>query len=75
MDAGGKTDEEVALEWLAAMEEWMKELGFIMNITELGATKEMILMLNTGLEQPDWLHISSEKFELRRWNGDMKFFV
>ena len=31
----------------------MKELGLIMNITELGATKEMILMLNTGLEQPD----------------------
>ena len=41
MDAGGKTDEEVALEGLAAMEEWMKELGLIMNITELGATKEI----------------------------------
>ena len=48
MDAGGKTDEEVALEGLAAMEEWMKELGLIMNITELGATKEMLRDLVKG---------------------------
>ena len=48
VDAGGKTDEEVALEGLAAMEEWMKELGLIMNITELGATKEMLPDLVKG---------------------------
>ena len=48
MDASGKTDEEVAVEGLAAMEEWMKELGLIMNITELGATKEMLPDLVKG---------------------------
>ena len=48
VDAGGKTDEEVALEGRAAMEEWMKELGLIMNITELGATKEMLPDLVKG---------------------------
>ncbi len=48
VDANGKTDEEVALEGLAAMENWMKELGLIMNITELGATKEMLPDLVRG---------------------------
>ena len=42
VDATGKTDEQVALEGLTAMENWMKELGLVMNITELGATKDMI---------------------------------
>lgn len=37
-----KSDEEVAKEGLAAMEKWMKELGLAMNISELGATKDMI---------------------------------
>lgn len=37
----GKTDREVAEEGLAAMENWMKGLGLVMNITDLGATKEM----------------------------------
>ena len=48
VDAAGKTDEEVALEGLAAMENWMKELGLVMNITELGATKEMLPDLVKG---------------------------
>lgn len=48
VDAAGKTDEEVALEGLAAMESWMKELGLVMNITELGATKEMLPDLVKG---------------------------
>ena len=38
----GKTDEQVAKEGLAAMESWMKELGLVMNISELGATEDMI---------------------------------
>lgn len=38
----GKTDEEVAEEGLKAMEDWMKELGLAMNISELGATEDMI---------------------------------
>ena len=38
----GKTDEEVAAEGLNAMEAWMKKLGLVMNITDLGATEDMI---------------------------------
>lgn len=38
----GKADEEIAEEGLKAMEDWMKELGLSMKISELGATKDMI---------------------------------
>lgn len=38
----GKSDQQIAEEGLAAMESWMKELGLVMNITELGATEKMI---------------------------------
>lgn len=38
----GKTDEEIAEEGLKAMEDWMKELGLAMKISELGATKDII---------------------------------
>lgn len=38
----GKTDEQLANEGLDAMESWMKEIGLVMNISELGATEEMI---------------------------------
>ena len=41
IDDTNKSKEEVAALGLNAMEEWMKQLGLIMNITELGATKEM----------------------------------
>ena len=42
VDPAGKSDEEIANEGLACMEGWMKELGLVMNITELGANEEMI---------------------------------
>ena len=48
VDATGKTDEEVACEGLTEMENWMKELGLVLNITELGATKDMIPDLVKG---------------------------
>lgn len=38
----GKTEEAVASEGLAAMENWMEKIGLVMNITELGATEEML---------------------------------
>ena len=38
----GKTDEQIANEGLNAMKAWMKELGLTMNISELGATEDMI---------------------------------
>lgn len=37
-----KTDEQIALEGLSAMESWMKELGLVLNISELGATEDML---------------------------------
>lgn len=42
VDTVGKTDAQIAEEGLGAMENWMKELGLVMNITELGATEDMI---------------------------------
>ena len=42
VDPAGKTDEQTATEGLAAMEGWMKELGLVMNISQLGASAEMI---------------------------------
>ncbi|GKU24261.1 iron-containing alcohol dehydrogenase [Clostridium folliculivorans] len=38
----GKTDEEVALEGLDLMEAYMREIGLVMNINDLGATEEMV---------------------------------
>ena len=38
----GKTDEQVANEGLAAMEEWMKKIGVALSLSELGATEDMI---------------------------------
>lgn len=38
----GKTDEEIALEGLARMEEYMQDLGLVMHLAELGVTPDMI---------------------------------
>ena len=60
VDAAGKTDEQIAEEGLAAMEAWMKELGLVMNITELGANEEMLeglaestIILEGGYKVPE----------------------
>lgn len=42
VDPQGKTEEEIAAEGLDAMEAWMKEIGVIMNIRELGVTENML---------------------------------
>lgn len=59
VETAGKTDEQIAEEGLAAMESWMKELGLVMNITELGAKEEMLeglaestLILDGGYRVP-----------------------
>ena len=36
----GKTDETIAEEGLAAMEAWMRRIGLVMNVSELGVTDE-----------------------------------
>ena len=42
IDPKGKTDKETALAGLDAMEQWMRELGLAMSLSELGATEDMI---------------------------------
>lgn len=42
VDPSGKSDEEIAAAGLRAMEAWMKEIGLVMSIQELGVTEEMI---------------------------------
>lgn len=42
VDPKGKTDEQIATEGLDAMEAWMREIGCVMNITELGCDESML---------------------------------
>ena len=65
VDATGKTDEQVASEGLTAMENWMKELGLVLSITELGATKDMIpdLVKGTVVMPGDYKVLDSDEIE------------
>ena len=56
----GKTDEQLANEGLSAMESWMKEIGLVMNLKDLGTTEDMIegiadatIILNGGYKVLD----------------------
>lgn len=42
VDQSGKTEREAAEEGLYRMEAWMKKLGLVMNLTELGVTPDII---------------------------------
>ena len=42
VDAAGKSDEEVAKEGLLALESWMKEIGVVTSVKDIGVTEEMI---------------------------------
>lgn len=42
VDAAGKSKEEVAREGLDAMEQWMRKIGLVMNISDLGVTEDML---------------------------------
>ena len=44
----GKKDEQIASEGLDAMEKWMKTIGVTMNLTDLGATEDMIDGITEG---------------------------
>jgi len=46
--AEGKTDEQIAEEGLMAMENWMKQIGVALKISELGATEDMIDGITEG---------------------------
>ncbi len=66
----GKTDEEIAEDGIRAMEGWMKEIGLVMNLRDLGVTDEMLggivksTLIMTGgykvLTQDDVLQILKE---------------
>ncbi|MGN0534936.1 MAG: iron-containing alcohol dehydrogenase [Eubacterium sp.] len=49
IDPEGKTDKEIALAGLDAMEQWMRELGLAMSLSELGATEDMIDDIVNGI--------------------------
>ncbi|XOQ51920.1 MAG: Long-chain-alcohol dehydrogenase 2 [Succiniclasticum sp.] len=62
----GKAEKEIAEEGLSRMEQWMKELGLVMNITALGARESMIpdlvkgtIILKTGYKVLDEKEIAS----------------
>lgn len=42
VDPSGKTNEQVANEGLTRMDAWMQELDLVLNISELGATEDML---------------------------------
>ena len=42
VDAKGKTETELAEEGLDALERWMRELGCVMSLSELGVTEDML---------------------------------
>ncbi|MBB5182649.1 iron-containing alcohol dehydrogenase [Catenisphaera adipataccumulans] len=48
VDPEGKSDREIAEAGLSAMQQWMQELGLVMNITDLGADESMIPDLVKG---------------------------
>ena len=70
VNADGKTDEQVAREGLEKLENWMKQIGVSLHITELGATPEMVegmadatLILKGGykvLDRPEVVQILKE---------------
>lgn len=42
IDPQGKTEKQVAKEGLRAMESWMKRIGVVMNLTELGVSEDLL---------------------------------
>ena len=48
VETANKTDEQIAADGLSAMEHWMKELGLVMNISELGVHEEMLEGIANG---------------------------
>lgn len=42
VNPAGKTEKQVAFEGLDAMEKWMRKTGLVMNLTDIGATADML---------------------------------
>ena len=65
VDPQGKTDEQTALEGLAKMESWMKKIGLVMNITELGASESSINDIADSVLIMDGGYKTLDKSEIR----------
>ena len=53
VDPKGKSEKQVAEEGLKEMEKWMKSIGLVMNITDLGATPDMLDGIAKGTRLQD----------------------
>lgn len=63
VDPNGKRDEDIAAEGLARMEDWMRGLGLVMNIRELGVTDDMLdgIVNGTIVKDGGYKRLSSEE--------------
>ena len=66
VDPQGKTDEQTALEGLEKMESWMKKIGLVMNITELGASESSINDIADSVLIMDGGYKTLDKNEIRK---------
>lgn len=48
VDPSGKTDKQIALEGLESMDAYMKELGLVMHIADLGVNEDMLEGIANG---------------------------
>lgn len=60
----GKTDEQAAAEGLDRMEAWMKEIGLVMSISELGVTEDMLDGIAKGTLSMDGGYKALEQDEI-----------
>lgn len=62
VDAAGKSKEDVAREGLDAMEKWMRKIGLVMNISDLGVTEDMLegLVKSTFIMQGGYKVLTEE---------------
>lgn len=63
VDSEGKSDERVAEEGLVVMERWMKSIGLVMNLTQLGVTEDMLdgLVESTFIMQGGYKVLTKEE--------------
>ena len=78
INAEGKATEQVAQEGLSAMEDWMREIGVVLHLAELGVTEDMLesiadvtLILKGGYHVPnraEIIEILKEVFDFTQVN-------
>ena len=61
----GRSDKEIALEGISRMEAWMREIGLVLNATELGVTKDNLDDILAGVFTSDTGYKSLSKDEVK----------